>query len=254
MKDELLLHLHEQYAINNNSNFSSIVIFIVALLTAFGGYGYIFIHSNTKYDFCKLIDDNGFFSIDGVIISALIVLFVIGIIARICIYQGISQRKEQFLIYKIRTINKLHVNDERFKILPPDYHPFNKEEIDVIQGLYCELLHILKFAVVILLFSLIFKLAQNTIDCLDKGYNLTWNGLVWLFPIIGIVIYIGTLKSVFSNSYRLYLERQEYYEDDKPKNDNTKKKDNNNYCLTFSKAINYFIFPSLNLNRKKNNH
>jgi hypothetical protein len=46
---ELERQLHEQYAINNNSNLSSIIALMTALLAIFGVYGYVFIHTNIKF-------------------------------------------------------------------------------------------------------------------------------------------------------------------------------------------------------------
>lgn len=40
-KDQLLMQLHEQYAVNNNSSMGTVVSFIVGMFTAFGGYGYV---------------------------------------------------------------------------------------------------------------------------------------------------------------------------------------------------------------------
>ena len=44
MTQKLELQLHEQYAINNNANLSSIVTLICTILVIFGSYGYVFVH------------------------------------------------------------------------------------------------------------------------------------------------------------------------------------------------------------------
>ena len=41
--------LHEQYAINNNSNWSSIVSLFAAIVAVFYGFGYIFVNSSVHF-------------------------------------------------------------------------------------------------------------------------------------------------------------------------------------------------------------
>ena len=48
---ELEKQLHEQYAINNNSNLGSIIAILTTLVSVIGVYGYIFVHSTL--DFAK---------------------------------------------------------------------------------------------------------------------------------------------------------------------------------------------------------
>ena len=45
MEQELEKQLHEQYAINNNANLSSVIALLVSLFAAIGAYGYVFIHT-----------------------------------------------------------------------------------------------------------------------------------------------------------------------------------------------------------------
>ena len=246
IKDELLIELHKQYAINNNSYFSSIVVFIVALFAAFGGYGYVFIHSNNRYDFFKLVDNTNHFSIDAVILTAVILLFVIVVISKICIYQGIAQRNEQFIIYKIRKKYNL-TYDSKEKILPPGYHPFNKDHFQVVQGLYGELLNIMRYTIFLILLSLIIKLIQNVFECIKNGYELTWNGLIWLMPIFSLILYVYVLRSSFNKLYNIYYKRLIYYNDEKQFIDDAFKQSNefkgryvNN--LSIIDSINLFLF------------
>ena len=46
MQQEMLLQLHQQYAVNNNAKLESAVSLIVGLIAVIGAYGYVFLHIN----------------------------------------------------------------------------------------------------------------------------------------------------------------------------------------------------------------
>ena len=45
MRRQLEKHLHEQYAINNNSKTSSLIAILAAVMIAFTAFGYVLYHS-----------------------------------------------------------------------------------------------------------------------------------------------------------------------------------------------------------------
>lgn len=157
MKDELLKQLHEQYAVNNNSSMGAIVSFIVGMFAAFGGYGYVWVNTSNcsrvvaeKAQNCYSFQDLSF--------VAIVSLFLLLIMSYICMYQGTSQRLEQFITYKIRA------EYEILKFFPDGYHPFNKQGLDVVQGIYGELVKVFVFVSLLILLSFYYKFYEFDID------------------------------------------------------------------------------------------
>lgn len=105
--NEFKKQLHEQQAINNNANLGSIVALIVALIVVFGYFGFVLV--NTIPDFSnnfaclKVIEANcTYYYLDVLLLSYLISVFVLFVLMCLAIYQGIAQRKEQFITRAIR--------------------------------------------------------------------------------------------------------------------------------------------------------
>jgi len=152
------LQLHEQYAINNNSNLSSIIALIVAVLAVFGAWGYVYIHSTLDFakDMGSLVIDNGRYTIDVLLIATIVTFVVIFIIKYFCLYQGVNQRMEQFIIHAIRRkYYKKEINKD--DIYPSNYTPFGKSGLEIVQGLYGEIIKILFVLEIFIIFALIFK-------------------------------------------------------------------------------------------------
>ena len=117
-KDELLSQLHEQYAVNNNANLSSMVTLIVGVIAVIGYYGYVFVH--TVEDFgCgnELFMQGEHFTMTTLLLTYLSATCILAILMRLCIYQGIAQRKEQIIIENIR---KHYDTSNDFKNIFPD--------------------------------------------------------------------------------------------------------------------------------------
>ena len=93
-------------------------------------------------------------------------ILILGILFCICTYQGIAQRKEQFIIYAIREKyfkdkekeDKEKDKEEYKNILPDGYQPFDKKGLEVIQGLYGELVKIFFGVAIILTILTIWKI------------------------------------------------------------------------------------------------
>ena len=89
---ELEKQLHEQYAVNNNSNAGILISLISALLISFTGYGYVLYQYRTGECFDFVI----------VNLAAIIVMAVMAILCCISINLGAGQRMEQFITIAIR--------------------------------------------------------------------------------------------------------------------------------------------------------
>ena len=91
MKQEMELQLHEQYAQNNNSYFSSIVVLITSLLAVLGVYGYVFVRTSDMFAetwselYCSSTET---YCLDALIYTALVATFVLVLCFHICAYQG----------------------------------------------------------------------------------------------------------------------------------------------------------------------
>ena len=122
---ELEKHLHEQYAVNNNSNANILISLIGALLISFTGYGYVL------YQYCIGECDN----IRLINLAAIAVVAVMVLLYCICIHLGAGQRMEQFITIAIR--KKHYSKSDVYNVIFPDgYHPFNKSFCTFVQGLY----------------------------------------------------------------------------------------------------------------------
>ena len=122
---ELEKQLHEQYAVNNNSNAGILISLISALLISFTGYGYVLYQYSI-----------GECAIGIVNIAAVAVMFVMVLLYCISVNLGTGQRMEQFITFGIR-VEHYQCKIERYKnIFPKGYTPFGKKYEDFVQGLY----------------------------------------------------------------------------------------------------------------------
>lgn len=122
---ELEKQLHEQYAVNNNSNAGILISLISALIVSFTGYGYVlYQHSIEECNNIKIIN-----------LAAIAVIAVMVLLYCICIHLGAGQRMEQFITIAIR--KKHYSKSDVYNVIFPDgYHPFNKNFCTFVQGLY----------------------------------------------------------------------------------------------------------------------
>ena len=214
MVEELEKQLHEQYAINNNANLSSIIALMVGLFTAIGAYGHVFIH--TEANSCVQT-----YTISQFMFTAFGCFVVLAIMLYICIYQGFAQRYEQFITYAIRyryytekskkakNTKKESKNKLLFEIFPDTYHPFNKKGLKRIQGLYGEFVVIISALIFLLIFTTIYRycVSSKSIQSFDLEY---------LFIVIASVI-IAYLIQMYDNRIKKYEELQKEYAMYKPK-------------------------------------
>ena len=117
---QLEKHLHEQYAINNNSKTSSLIAILAAVMIAFTAFGYVLYHSPHSI--------NMLLCASNAVIGVIILLYIVAT------YLGTDQRKEQFISFAIRV--KDYKIQEYNSIFPKNYNPFHKTLCNFVQGLY----------------------------------------------------------------------------------------------------------------------
>lgn len=205
---ELEKQLHEQYAINNNANLGSVVTIITTLIGVIGVYGYLFIHSTIDFasDWGSFVD-NGKYTLDVLLFSAVASYFILIIIFYLSAYLGTNQRKEQFITYAIRRkhYEKSGENNDYDKIFPSNYHPFNKTKSEFIQGLYGEICCILKFLFWLITILTLLKISFNIIKYFENGVvSYSALAVIALF----IVFFILSLVSFCCITVRLYHSYQ----------------------------------------------
>lgn len=75
--------LHEQYAINNNSNLSSVITLLVTMFAVFGGYGYVYLNSNLDFYGDFTLITNSTYTFDALLITTFGALYAIDFL-RVC--------------------------------------------------------------------------------------------------------------------------------------------------------------------------
>jgi hypothetical protein len=211
---ELERQLHEQYAINNNANLGSIITLVCTLLVVVGYFGYVFVNSSSEFSlgFCYLKNDDGVYYLDVLLCTYIVSLFILWCLSRFCIYQGIAQRKEQFITYAIRTKYKMDdegcEQDELIKVLPSGYHPFGKNRIEAVQGLCGELLKVFKWVFYLLSIGIIVKVCSNMFEY-DSFYLL---GFAEYMVCIILVVFLRVKLNCYHNEQMYsYIKRQKEY-------------------------------------------
>lgn len=215
MQQELESQLHEQYAINNNSNLSSVVTLFVALIAVFGGYGYVFIHSSLWFDFEHFYDNStGLYSLDALLFVAMAVFVVIFYMEYICLYQGNHQRFEQFVTYAIRC-KYYHEKPEKKepRLYPSSYTPFDKDDKTMTQGLFVEFLELFKWSKYTLIISIIAKFIYVAINCICfYQCSFCCVGLLEILLLLFIIYYCWkSLNKKKSKMKKIYAELEEEY-------------------------------------------
>lgn len=166
---ELEKHLHEQYAINNNSNAGTLVSLIGSLLVVMTGYGYVLY----QYRICQC-DDTAIVNLAAIIAMAVMMLLYC-----ISVSLGANQRMEQFITFAIRA---KHYKADRYKeIFPKGYLPFKKGYCKFVQGLYNIWTKVMLLAIIVIAMSH-YYLADD----------------------VGIVIFFGGLFILSSQMFRCY--------------------------------------------------
>lgn len=183
-KKELELQLHEQYAINNNANLSSIIGLITATIVVVGFYGYAFVRSSLEYsDSFKFLTDDGCYTMNTLLLMASGTVIILAILQYICMYQGYQQRNEQFIIYAIRCKYYQEKPEQaEDSIYPSNYTPFDKGMLQYVQGLFGELFKIFGLLQIIIILSIVGRYLINGFSCLIILFNCLKDlNEFWLF-------------------------------------------------------------------------
>ena len=236
MKQELELHLHEQYAINNNANLSSIMTFFVGMLAAIGAYGYVFLYSANYFgELLPNTNDNIKYSLTQLTYALVGAEFVINVLICICLYQGMAQRLEQFITYAIRdkydfkTIVN-NTDDKKDGIVPENYHPFEKHGLKAIQGLYGEFVKILGATMIFLFLSYALKLGYHIYSYNSYGLDCKAVVLVVIGVFCCFLFGIASLKC-YSHLQRKYDRRSKEYSKTAKEKNNSKNEDDKKFLL-----------------------
>lgn len=159
MHNKLLSQLHEQYAVNNNANLSTIISLLVALIAVIGCFGYVYVHTDCDFsgNLGILVKCNETFYLETLLLAYIASVGVLAILVCLCAYQGVAQRKEQFIIHAIREkyFGENYLKD--LGIFPEGYSPCGKKGLEVVQGLYGELIKIFIIVFIALTFAMVLK-------------------------------------------------------------------------------------------------
>jgi hypothetical protein len=90
--EKLELQLHEQYAINNNANLSSVIGLITATIVVVGFYGYLYVRSSLEYSNNFILYKDGIYTMDALLLIASATTVILAILQYICMYQGSHQK------------------------------------------------------------------------------------------------------------------------------------------------------------------
>lgn len=191
MQQQMELQLHEQYAINNNANVSSIAALFVTMLASVGAYGYVFLHSVNECSCC----DSSSFTLFDLLATAFATIAVLMMIIYLCISLGCRQRMEQFIIYAIR--KKYYDDDTQYsRIFPKEYHPFEKEGLNMVQSPYDYFIRCTVVAIILIAVSVLLKFVPE--------YPLWLIALGMLIASIALIISFTFLFGFGTKKCRLY--------------------------------------------------
>ena len=207
MKDELLSQLHEQYAVNNNANLSSMVTLIVGVIAVIGYYGYVFVHTVDYFGGCYGMFIQGeSFTMTTLILTYFSVVCVLAILMRLCIYQGIAQRKEQVIIEVIR--KHYDTENELEKILPPSYTAKDKDKNNVIQGLFGEFVNTFKMIIIGLTIVTVIRVAL----ALFPLYCICCQSIMWaVLAFVATYFVYCNCMDYWNKHYEKYKKRINEY-------------------------------------------
>jgi len=227
---KLELQLHEQYAINNNANVSSVCTLIVATIVVLGFWGYVFVYSKLNYaeNLGELACGTSY-TLDILLFITIASVIIITVLIYLCIHQGSQQRLEQFIIHAIR-MKYYNDNDSFFMVFPKKYHPFGKIDRDcsgkrkkynLVQGTFGEMAKIFQFLILFVIIGTLIKVLDNVCFFADGGVLCIRGILEVASSIIVLVLCKCIISRKINCEARKYMKRCHYYN----KNCTTKHKD-----------------------------
>lgn len=134
MTEKLELHLHEQYAINNNEGVKSFIAFLTAILALFAAFGYIFVNTNYRMSNGDVLLTCRGFAFEVYVAVALVTVVMLAFLAEISLSLGFSQRHNHIIIQRIR--EKHYDKDDYRAIFKNSYKANDKTVCDFIPDIY----------------------------------------------------------------------------------------------------------------------
>lgn len=202
---EMEMQLHEQFSVNYNSTYSTTIALFCSLLAVLYGYGHVYLKSSIEFaaDPGEILQSSGY-SLDALIYATIAANIVLAIMKYICLYQGVNQRLEQFLVHAIRTkyYNQDPTEMVNPKIYPFGYTPFWKKGEKIVVGIYGELISIICALQILVMVGLLYK--------------LIWN--IWLYSELGFVanafleIFFLVVISIICYGQYHYVKKENLYE------------------------------------------
>lgn len=215
--DRMELQLHEQFSINCNSGMSSIVSLLVGMFAAFGAWAYVLIYLDLSGSVmtCR---SSSVFSPAQFILSTDGLLIVMAIVFYLCMKQGFTHRKEQFLIHAIRCkhYGDSYLDGENNKVYPKDFHPFGKKWHNVVVGLYNNFLRVLlAVSLLVVLFHVVIALKIDDIVRV-KVFNeiefMGWSKCIFVYsPEILFLLCFFLLIFSFNSFFKEYHIKENNY-------------------------------------------
>lgn len=216
MVENLEKQLHEQYAINNNSNLSSALTLLCTLLAVIGVYGYVLIYSDLKWatDIGRL-ELEGHYAIDVLLYTTIAAYYIVFVLYYICAFLGAGQRREQFIIDSIRRKAFPKRKDgsgepvlEDFDIFPENYHPYGKTKTEFIQGLYGEFMHFLVMLSVIITVMTAVKVGHATFGNDSHWVLLTATAAACILLFVSFRAIVNVLYEKYVKANNTFLKKR----------------------------------------------
>lgn len=208
---QLELQLHEQFAQNYNNVYAATATMFCTMLAVLAGYGAVLINVRNCFAVGSgaFGGDNGY-TLDALVLVTIASLIVLFIIKYICLYQGVNQRLEQFIVFSIR--KKYYREDPtkliKDKIFPKSYHPFEKRGFNIIVGIYGKLIPVIIVLQIIVYLLAIIKVVSAC--CCNIGcFALAEVVILCGMPIADAVIFWLLIK----HEFKKYYEREEEYKE-----------------------------------------
>ena len=191
---EMEMQLHEQFASNYNNGFSATVTLFCTLLAVLYGYGYIFLHSSIYFadnPGCLYCECSKEYKLDALIYVTLAANVVLSIMKYICLYQGVNQRLEQFIVHAIRVkyYGKDPTSLDDPKIFPKEYKPFGKKGDDIVIGLYGTFINIICALHILVIVGCLYKVIWNIVENAGCGFIPNAFMELTLLVVVSIICY-----------------------------------------------------------------
>lgn len=203
-KDSILITLHSQFAENQNHHQKIFIQFLIALLTLFGGYGYIYTHTNPNIPvtqtFIQNINCIEYYSGNTLIITSIIVIAILLLLNVILLNLGYSFRRDQFINKKIR--EKYLDPNEYENVFGKLYNPGNKPKYDYLPDFYN----------IFFWFILGFQIFIFTITCCKENVLCFENncmGFLLIMSDIILVLLSPCIYCCYYSKYRKYIIEEE---------------------------------------------